>query len=240
LVTSVTFVMNATRLLRAAGWLGFLLVLCACRERATVTRAPHAQAAQVTSTQTVEAAKASKAAAMKPQTQAAALPIPDGIELLDAAGLRARLQLDLQARPQLRGTLLNVWASWCGSCKREIPMLLAMQPAFAEQGIDFVFLSADEPASFAAAREKMSEWAVPPPTLAIKAGTLGAVQRMLHPTWEGALPATFLFDASGKRRYFWEGPMEEHELTPILQAFVGGTLQDGEQRPALSAGKTDG
>ncbi|HEU5181838.1 MAG TPA: hypothetical protein VFW45_13705 [Candidatus Polarisedimenticolia bacterium] len=38
--------------------------------------------------------------------------------------------------------------------------------------------------------------------------------------WTGALPATLLFDASGRRRGFWEGPV----ATPELEKEIIGVL----------------
>jgi hypothetical protein len=45
-----------------------------------------------------------------------------------------------------------------------------------------------------------------------------------------------LFDATAKLRYFWEGPMLESEITPILQGFLVGEKIDGATRPALRGG----
>jgi hypothetical protein len=75
----------------------------------------------------------------------------------------------------------------------------------------------------------------PLPTLAV-AGSMRAFKDALRPDWRGAIPATFLFDATAKLRYFWEGPMVENEITPILQGFLLGQKIDGATRPALRGG----
>jgi hypothetical protein len=75
----------------------------------------------------------------------------------------------------------------------------------------------------------------PLPTLAV-AGSMRAFKDTLRPDWHGAIPATFLFDATAKLRYFWEGPMLENEITPILQGFLVGEKIDGATRPALRGG----
>ncbi len=134
-----------------------------------------------------------------------------------------------------RGTVVSVWASWCGSCEREVPMYLELRKTFLQSGLDFVFVSADEPTAFRDAVDKMRAWGAPLPTLAVT-GSIADFKRAMHPGWRGALPATFLFDATPKLRHFWEGPIYEHEITPILQGFLAGENIDGETRPPITGG----
>ena len=41
------------------------------------------------------------------------------------------------------------------------------------------------------------------------------------------IPASFLFDAAGKLRYFWAGEVYEKELLPIVEGFLAGKHIDG-------------
>ena len=153
----------------------------------------------------------------------------DGLDTLDVAGLRSRIV------GHGRGTLVSVWASWCGSCRDEIPMLLGLRDAFASSGVDMVFVSADEPSAYEAAVKAMREWGGPLPVLAV-AGSMKTFRAALSPNWHGAIPATFLFDATFKLRHLWEGPVYDHEISPIVQGFLAGDAIDGETRPALRGG----
>jgi thiol-disulfide isomerase/thioredoxin len=128
-----------------------------------------------------------------------------------------------------RGLVVNMWASWCGSCREEIPLLLGLQQAFAAEGIEFMFVSADERKDQARALALAKEWGAPLP-LPVVNGSFGEFKRGLHPKWRGAIPATFLFDTQAKLRYFWEGPILEHEIAPVLQGFLAGRNIDGELR----------
>lgn len=147
---------------------------------------------------------------------------------IDASGL-----FESMRREGKRGTVVNIWASWCGSCKGEVPMLLQLREAFVADGIDFVFVTADETPDFPKAVELLRSWSAPLPALAV-GGSMRQFKQAMHPRWKGAIPATFLFDETAKLRHFWEGPIYEHEISPILQGFLAGEAIDGETRPPLA------
>ena len=111
-------------------------------------------------------------------------------------------------------------------------MLIEQQKAFAASGLQFVFVSADEPKDFARAAELMREYGGAMPTLAVAPGTRAAFKRAMSPNWRGGIPATFLFDDTGKLRHLWEGPILEHEISPVLQGYLAGAAIDGETRTA--------
>jgi hypothetical protein len=52
------------------------------------------------------------------------------------------------------------------------------------------------------------------------------------------LPASFLFDAAGKVRYFWGGEAYDAELVPIVEGLLEGKPIDGETRFDLAPGAT--
>jgi hypothetical protein len=50
------------------------------------------------------------------------------------------------------------------------------------------------------------------------------------------LPATFLFDGEGKRRFFWGGPVLDTDVVPLLRRYLAGEHIDGEANFALAPG----
>jgi thiol-disulfide isomerase/thioredoxin len=154
----------------------------------------------------------------------------EGVASVDAAGLLARVQA-----ANTRGLVVNVWASWCGSCRQEIPLLMQLKQVFASEGIAFAFVTADDAKDYPRAVELMKSWGGPLPVLSVDSD-FRQFKGALNPKWRGAIPATFLFDSQQKLRYFWEGPVLEHEVAPILQGFLAGEAIDGEMRTAAGPG----
>lgn len=133
--------------------------------------------------------------------QAQRMPIPS----VQVADLQGRT-IDLQ---QFRGKplVLNLWASWCGPCRREMPVLAAAQRAHAD--VQFVFLnqgeSLDEVQTFLGAEHLDLSHVLLDEAAAASTG-LG-VQ---------AYPSTLFFDAQGRLQELHLGELTqaglEHKL----------------------------
>jgi thiol-disulfide isomerase/thioredoxin len=196
------------------------LVLGACDDLIAPPLRSRASAAEPSAsrpTGTALAATSSTATAVAADPNAA----PAELRVVDGAQLRAEI-----AASARKATLVNVWASWCGSCKREIPMLLEVARGLAGEGVNLVLVSADEPSSRAKAVELLREHGAELPSRALGGG-VDAFRRAIDPRWQGAIPATFLLDGSAKVRYFWNGPVLETEISPIVQGLLAGEAIDG-------------
>lgn len=132
-----------------------------------------------------------------------------------------------------KGTLVNAWASWCGPCRRELPMLARLAPKLAASGIHVLFVSVDEPEDREKALSFLRANSISQPSY-LAARPLDAFKAGMNPRWPGMLPASFLYDSTGKLRYYWGGEVFEQELVPTLTAFAAGTLVDGEANFAVS------
>ncbi len=69
-------------------------------------------------------------------------PCPARLTLRDLAGRKVRLQ-------NLRGhiTVLNLWATWCGPCRAEMPLVVKSDRKYAPQGVQFIGISFDTQAT---------------------------------------------------------------------------------------------
>lgn len=134
-----------------------------------------------------------------------------------------------------KGFLVNLWASWCGPCKREFPMLLALRESYKEAGIHLLLVSVDEEASRDAAVRFAAEQGVLD-TILVAKPPLDSLKATLNPRWPGMLPATFLYDSQGALRYYFGGPVYENELSPIVFALARGEPVSGEAVFGLAPG----
>jgi peroxiredoxin len=103
--------------------------------------------------------------------------------------------------------VLNFWATWCAPCRAEMPAFSRLQARFRNRGIQFVGLSADEPAKV---RAFLREVPVEYPLWTGESG-VGELSRRLG-NHAMVLPHTVLIDPSGHLLESRIGPYAEDEL----------------------------
>jgi len=107
-------------------------------------------------------------------------------------------------RPGATAVLVNVWATWCSPCVEEFPDLLHVARELGPQGLRLVLVNVDFPGSERETTEFLTKQGVDFPTFA-RIGKDEAFVDGLEPKWSGAIPATFLYDDTGKLVKYWEG-----------------------------------
>ncbi|MDR4127101.1 TlpA family protein disulfide reductase [Yanghanlia caeni] len=85
--------------------------------------------------------------------------------------------------------VLNLWATWCPPCRREMPVLEQAQQAFPE--IEFVLINQGETAEQAKSFLKSED-------LALTDVLLDADSEAMKAMRTGGLPTTFFFDGEGR------------------------------------------
>jgi thiol-disulfide isomerase/thioredoxin len=137
----------------------------------------------------------------------------------------------LKAVRSARGhvVVVNVWATWCDPCRHEFPTLLKVRKEFAPRGLRLILVSAD----FADQRPKVVQFLAQQGVgfqTFLKAENDMAFINALDPRWSGALPATFVYDRSGKLRDFWEGEATYEAIVGKIRALLGRQAPDGTQQ----------
>jgi len=204
--------------------LGLLaLSALACSRKEAVRRSPPAGLGSATPFgPRVDALPSNDAALATP------LPVVDGAKLLEK--IRESGQ---------KGVVINAWASWCDPCREELPMLARVSPRLAALGVPIWLVSVDDPDGFGAAKAVLESLGIGLPSFAA-APPLQDFKIALNPKWPGMIPVSFLFDATGKLRYFWAGEVYEKELVPVVEGFAAGKHIDGVSDFGIAPGATQG
>ncbi len=114
---------------------------------------------------------------------------------IDPDGLRSLLN-DRKGR----GLILNVWATWCIPCVEEFPDLVRLDSLYRLRGVDVVTISIDfEDEVETKVRPFLHRMRASMPAYVNAFPTPSALIDALEPSWSGAIPATFAYDAKGRR-----------------------------------------
>ncbi|MFL6331706.1 MAG: TlpA family protein disulfide reductase [Pyrinomonadaceae bacterium] len=142
---------------------------------------------------------------------------PPKVTEIDEAALKSLLGMEAgRARP----LLVNFWATWCGPCREEFPDLVKLRGQYAEEKLDFILVSLDDPSDIGkAVPEFLSEQrATALPAYLLHATDDSIAINLVDPTWSGELPATFIYDRAGNVVYKHKGRVKPDELRAALDA----------------------
>ena len=123
-----------------------------------------------------------------------------------------------------KAVLVNMWATWCGPCRKEFPDLVSVAHKYQAQGLKVLLVSADSAADLPAVKKFLAERGVEFPAY-LKAEKDQEFIDGMGKQWTGALPATFLFNGSGKLRDFWEGEATFSVFTQKVVKVLGEQMK---------------
>lgn len=126
--------------------------------------------------------------------------------------------LSLGSVGQGKVVVLNVWASWCGPCREESPMLGATAKSYASRGV--VFVGIDEADTTSAGRAFATSAGMTYPSFVDPQGTLLSKLKMLP---QMGIPSTLVLDNRGRIAARVIGPTTAAELKQVLDGLVAQT-----------------
>jgi thiol-disulfide isomerase/thioredoxin len=182
--------------LLAAASAGFLLQRLTAPEQPTLRPLPAAPAAALAGT--------GAAPVSPPARDPTPQQLPD-FSLPDLGGTPHRLS-DWRGRT----LVINFWATWCEPCRREIPLLEALQRENASKNIEIVGIAVDHPDSV---QKMVKDFKIAYPVLVGEKGGLAAVSAFGMDT---VLPFTVFADPQGHIVTLKVGELHRDEATFIL------------------------
>jgi thiol-disulfide isomerase/thioredoxin len=139
---------------------------------------------------------------------------PPPTPFVDAAGKPLNL-----AAFKGKVVVLNLWATWCAPCRKEMPTLARLQAAYAGKGLAVVAVSLDTAAETKTAKAFLAQYR---PLRFYQDANFNFVTD-LKPTPAG-FPTTILFDRSGQERAIMSG--ETDWSSPEARAVVDRLSQE--------------
>lgn len=152
-----------------------VVAMAACKRGEKVAGSSDEKTDPKTATTTAATTTGTEVGSMMPEYTAANL---DGSKF-ELAGKRGKV------------VLVNLWATWCGPCRFEIPELQRIHDAYAARGFEVVGVSVDE-GEVAAVQEFVNEQKMRYPVAHDPQGTLANVLQT------SVLPTSILIDRNGK------------------------------------------
>ncbi len=116
--------------------------------------------------------------------------------------------------------LVNFWATYCVPCRKEMPELVTLAAKYKSRGFEFITVTADEPEQTKEAAAFLDKNKVPAPAYAKRAKDDDKFINLVDPKWSGALPASFLYDKSGRKVKAFFGEIKISELEAAVQKLL--------------------
>ena len=155
-------------------------------------------------------------------------PAPAAQNLVGAAGTREGISAgpgviyatkfpDAQGQSQAlaqwdrRLLVVNFWATWCGPCKEEMPLLKKLQSEFGDRGLQIVGIAADTQSNVANFGKNIG---INYPLLVAETGAIDFSRRLGNRL--GLLPHTLVLRPGGEIIFSRLGPVTEAEMAEIF------------------------
>jgi len=139
------------------------------------------------------------------------------ITVVDLDGLKKLLQRDAK---EPRPLLVNFWASWCDGCREEFPDLVKIDDDYRSKGLNFLSVTVDELEDKRLAVSFIQEMKAKMPVVLLNVPDKEPAIHAIDANWDGALPATFMYDRTGALVYRHFGKIKPEELRAVIDKQV--------------------
>src|ERR1700719_1420629 len=133
---------------------------------------------------------------------------PTDPKVIDARGY-VKIVQERRGKP----LLMTFWATWCEPCRDEYPMLNELAKQYGPKGLQVVGVNFDDEGDLILMRRFIARYKPVFPNYRKKHGDEAGFTQAVWPQWNGALPASFLYDKDGNQvgRVLGAGTRETYE-----------------------------
>jgi peroxiredoxin len=126
----------------------------------------------------------------------------------------------LRANPSHQMTLVDFWATWCGSCIAEFADIQDTFRMYSDRDLSLVTVSVNMPDEQASVLRFLQKKHATSRNLLFSSTDTVGLQQAFDPTWDSAVPYTILLSADGKVLYKQLGSADILELRRTILANV--------------------
>lgn len=108
--------------------------------------------------------------------------------------------------------IVNFFASWCGPCMMEIPILNKFQEEHKNTNIQLLYVSVDNPNSTKKLQKVVTKMKMKTPVFLLNESSDFSWLPAIDKRWQGSIPATMIINGNKKVKAFFETPLEKGQL----------------------------
>ena len=141
------------------------------------------------------------------------------IRQIDIEGLKKLLERDAKDPKPL---LINFWATWCDPCREEFPDLVKIDADYRGKKLNLVAVSLDDVTDIGTTVPRfLKEMKASMPVVLLNVNDPEPAIKLIDASWDGQLPATFLYDKDGKVVFKDFGRFQTDELRAAIEKALG-------------------
>ena len=136
---------------------------------------------------------------------------PVALDTIDEAGIQNLLKNDSK---KLR--LINVWATWCGPCVKELPDFMTINKMYRRRDFELITISADKLGKADKALQILQKIRASNKNYIFNGDDTYKMIDLIDKSWQGALPYTLLVEPNGKIIYQKQGTIDPAKMKTLI------------------------
>ncbi len=120
-------------------------------------------------------------------------------------------------RPNDTTYVVNFFATWCGPCMMEIPVLNKFREDTKDTNIQLIMVSLDNSKSLRKLPMLIKKLKIKAPVYLLNESADYSWLPYIDKRWQGSIPATMVINVNRNKKAFFETPLEEGQLQFYLK-----------------------